>query len=519
MENSPMVYQSRCLGIHVSPIGEIRLRLCFFWVLLLLCIGCNSSKVSNEDGGHTATDTVADTEDETASTLQADTATDTGADTEDGTASTCETDTATDTDTDTEDGTAATWETDTIPDTHSVASTDSETDTISVSTGPFISVWQTDIDGASAENQIQLPLVETGVYDFVVRWGDGAVDTITEWNAPETTHTYNKPGEYVVEIYGAISGWRFLVENESGDNCVYDSLIFPHCGDSSKLLDIRQWGTFAFGSNTAQFYECRNLVVTAEDAPDLSATTSLEEAFFGGNELTFNHAGLRLWDTSSITSMRNMFKNTMEFNGDVSTWDTSRVTDMHGVFNTAISFNRDIGAWDTSKVIDMNGMFENAWVFNQNIGNWDTSKVTDMERMFSWAAEFNQDICNWNTASVTSMSDMFREATKFNQDISRWDVSAVVNMDDMFRDATSFDRNLGTWQITSLTGMKYMFSGIRLSTANYDALLIGWASQTVQMNCEFGAGDATYSAAAADARRILTEEYLWEICDGGMAVK
>jgi len=39
---------------------------------------------------------------------------------------------------------------------------------------PFISRWNTNITstGSTANNQIKLPLISTGVYKFTVDWGD-----------------------------------------------------------------------------------------------------------------------------------------------------------------------------------------------------------------------------------------------------------------------------------------------------------------------------------------------------------
>ena len=35
-----------------------------------------------------------------------------------------------------------------------------------------------------------------------------------------------------------------------------------------------------------------------------------------------------------------------------------------------------------------------------------------------------------------------------------------------------------------------MFTGVKLSTPNYDALLIGWDSQILQSNVTFGGGNS-----------------------------
>ena len=84
---------------------------------------------------------------------------------------------------------------------------------------------------------------------------------------------------------------------------------------------------------------------------------------------------------------------------------------------------------------------------------------------------------------------MFGRATAFNQDLSEWDVSKVTDMDDMF-------------------------SGVTLSIANYDALLIGWSAlPTLQRDVEFGGGYSKYCNESA--RNILVNTYNWGITDGG----
>ena len=382
------------------------------------------------------------------------------------------------------------------------SSTETHTDATAVDTeisttpapGTFVTLWKTDEAGVSEDNQIQLPLVDTGNYNFTVRWGDGTEDTISRWDAQEALHTYDAAGEYLVEISGAISGWRFVDEQNTTRSCTQNSDGIIGCADSSKLMSVIQWGDFSFGNNTAHFYGCTNLTVIAKDAPDLSATTSLEESFAHCYALFANDTGLRLWDTTNIKSMRGLFSDATMFNGDISRWNTRNVNDMSSVFSGAKSFNQSISQWRTSNVSSMSGMFDGAAEFNQNIGRWDTSMVTDMYEMF----------CG---------------ATSFNQDISEWNVSQVVDMADMFSYATSFDQNLGSWQMSNVDDVEGMFSGTHMSTANYDALLIGWASQNLQSHCEFQAGDATYSADAADARETLSREYNWEIFDGGMVIE
>ena len=86
-------------------------------------------------------------------------------------------------------------------------------------------------------------------------------------------------------------------------------------------------------------------------------------------EATYGH--ISTWDTSCVTNMFELFKDSTEFNDDISNWDTSGVTNMQAMFQNAISFNQDIGNWDVSSVTNMYVMFYLASSFNQPIGDWD----------------------------------------------------------------------------------------------------------------------------------------------------
>ncbi len=88
----------------------------------------------------------------------------------------------------------------------------------------------------------------------------------------------------------------------------------------------------------------------------------------------------------------------------------------------------------------------------------------------------------------------------------------------MFYNATAFDQNLGSWNVTSATLMSGMFNGVTLSTDNYDALLIGWAAQSVQDSVTFDGGNSNYSCGTAEtARATLTNSpNEWTITDGGL---
>lgn len=64
------------------------------------------------------------------------------------------------------------------------------------SSAPFVSTWDTRIvtPTSSAANQIRLPLVDGGDYNFTVSWGDGTTSQVTSPTDSDRGHTFAAPG-------------------------------------------------------------------------------------------------------------------------------------------------------------------------------------------------------------------------------------------------------------------------------------------------------------------------------------
>ncbi len=202
---------------------------------------------------------------------------------------------------------------------------------------------------------------------------------------------------------------------------------------------------------------------------------------------------------------------------DISAWGPLQLGNDGGYFWGAANLNISAtDAPDLGSTSNLSNLFLNATTLNADLSGWDLSGVTNLTGAFRGATSFNGDVSSWDVGAVTNMTGMFREATVFNGDISGWDVSAVTNMSSMFRDADAFDRDLAGWDITSVGDMASMFLGAGVSRANYDALLIGWAEQDVQLNVEFDAGASKYTEGPASAaHEVLTDDFVWTITDGG----
>jgi len=217
----------------------------------------------------------------------------------------------------------------------------------------FITIWKTDNDGTSGDDQITIPA--TG--EFTYTWVDtnNPASTGSGNGNDGTTITFPRAGTYEVRI-APIGSTPF-------NDIFFGAFV---AGDKLKLLEIKNWGAihwseFAFGG-------CANLTVTATDIPDLTGVTDLSFAFSysGIDEIpNFND-----WDVSNVTNMGNLFEQATNFNQSLDRWDVSNVTDMTFMFDGATSFNQPLDSWDVRKLEHFSYMFRDASSFNQSLGAW-----------------------------------------------------------------------------------------------------------------------------------------------------
>ena len=388
----------------------------------------------------------------------------------------------------------------------------------------FVTTWQT----TTANESITIPTFTGETYNYTVDWGDGTTAT---GETGDATHSYTTAGNHTVSITG-----------------VFPRIYFNNTGDKDKIISIDQWGDQEWTSMNSAFKGCSELIGQASDIPNLSIVKDLSSMFF---KATIFNQNIDNWDVSAVENMRFMFYEASAYNNDNQplNWGakTSKVENMAGMFKLT-PFNQDISDWDvsavkimnsmfhnapafnnnnqplnwgnkTGQVIDMGLMFFNAAEFNQDISSWNVSEVTDMHHMFYSAVKFNQNIGGWVTDNVTKMHAMFEGASDFNQNIAAWNTEKVTNMYSMFNGATKFDQNLTNWNVEGLintgvfSGAQYMFRNVKLSTTNYDALLISWSAQTLNTGVNFSGGLSQYCTAEAE-RAILDNKWA-TITDAG----
>ena len=356
---------------------------------------------------------------------------------------------------------------------------------------PFITTWE--VQDGDLEITIPANLNNGMVFDYTIDFGDGTLVSNVDGRI---SHTYSQPGIYTVEISGrfpAINTW---------------SLGY----DADKLKTVEQWGDIGWKTMQYAFAFCRNLIINAIDAPDLSQVTNMSGMFWkaetinqpiehwdvsnvidmgamfwgahsfnqplnnwnvsnvtnmrsmfarddvsqNSQNLVFNQP-LDNWDVSSVTSMEKMFYGASSFNQPINSWNVSNVTTMESMFARAASFNQPIGSWNVSNVTNMEKMFQSASDFNQSLNNWNVSNVTNMKYLFSWTNSFNSSINSWDISGLTSTLGMFRNTVAFNQPLDNWNLSNVTTMESMFEEALAFNQPIDSWDVSGVTSMNYLF--------------------------------------------------------------
>ncbi len=389
---------------------------------------------------------------------------------------------------------------------------------------PFIFTVNTANSGVSTSTQFKLPLISSGTYDFTINWGDGNSDTITSYNQSEITHTYSTSGTYSPEIEGQLLGWAF-----------------NNGGDKLKITQISKWGNWQSNgavnvlTQSACFFGCVNLDITATDNPDFSQATSVWACFNGCTSLSSN-SNYNNWDMSTITEFRTCWKNS-NFNNDINNWDVSNGTTFHEMFSGNSSFNSSCAGWDINGTIE--AMFLNASAFtgiglntwnvdgatgnfndtfegtamNSDISGWDPSGITGGWRHVFKDTSFNQDISGWTSISVGGGQGAFEGNTSFNQNLPNWTIRN--NCSRMFYGCTAYTgQGLSTWTIdSSVNSMANMLDNTNISSATFDAILIAWAAQGsgLPTGITLGALGLTRTSASDAAYTTLTTTYSWTI--------
>ncbi len=315
---------------------------------------------------------------------------------------------------------------------------------------------------SGVEKTITIDRISKNADPVTVDWGDGQTEQLTYNGNGAVSHTYNSGDVGTAENPIA----SFGKEDDTGR---ITGIYYNLTGFDVDLLSIEQWGTALF--TTYSFLGCRSLQLNATDKPDLSNCTSLSNMFNACTAFTGNES-MKDWDTSNITNLSSMFRDSPNFNVSALNWDVSNVTAFTIMFynsggaTTSGSFNGRLDNWDFSSSNSLSNFMHGQRSFNNDsINSWNVSTITSFSTTLASCSSFNQDLNNWNVSSATTLANLFYGATVMNGNISNWDTGNVTNMSGTFRLSgfntsnagfnTNADENY--WNTSNVTNMSLCF--------------------------------------------------------------
>ncbi len=230
---------------------------------------------------------------------------------------------------------------------------------------------------------------------------------------------------------------------------------------NNDVLTIASVGKTYLSTGNNLFNGWSNLLAVDFNNVDTTLVTTMAQMF---RETNIKNLNLSIFNTSNVTSMRSMFYDCTNLdNLNLSGFDTSNVTDISYMFYNCVKLRTmNLNMFNTAKVTAVTHMFENCSNLDSlDLHNFNTEKVTNMSFMFNECNNLTSlDISNFNTAKVTTMQSMFRKCSKLVVlDISSFDTGKVATMHYMFRDNTSLVTIYASdlWTTSAVTGANYMF--------------------------------------------------------------
>lgn len=266
---------------------------------------------------------------------------------------------------------------------------------------PFIINVKTNNSGSTNNNQYKLTInKETNIlgqriysYDYFVLTSDGQFfSNVTD----DLIITFETTGVYELKIYGVFPAIR-QYENE----------------DSSKIIDIIQWGDNNWKDMRDAFLGCNNLIGTFTDFPDLS----------------------------NVFSVAGAFKDCSLFNGDVKNWNVSNIQNFFAMFQNAVSFNQLL--------------------------NWNLQAGTNFSRFLKGCSSFNQEVSQLLLLNNALAFDFMDGNSSFNKSLADFNISNISNLSNSFNNIPfslqNSDETWVGWGSRALPNLK----NIGMSLANY----------------------------------------------------
>lgn len=303
---------------------------------------------------------------------------------------------------------------------------------------------------------------------------------IADWDTSKVTDMY----------------WMFLwcnsltnldVSRWNTSNVTDTNRMFEDCFLLSNI-DVSRWNTSKMNNVSGMFNGCRSLTSLDLSGWDTSSISKVWDSNNSGTGLFKNCENLaylklpKNFITSKVTNISDMFNGCKKLTSlDFSGWDTSNITEMNNLFKNSGIKIIDISNWDLSSLkvstdkwqIGFKDMFKDSQCETIKLPNMNFGKDVkyDFSGLSYLKSFYAPELVNTNITDVNNM--FFKDKELKYVDMHDWDVSSVTNMDSMFSNCSSLTSlDLSNWDVSSVTsivGMFYRCSELKTLIAGHES--------------------------------------------------
>ena len=211
------------------------------------------------------------------------------------------------------------------------------------------------------------------------------------------------------------------------------------------------------------FYVIDGVGYISPEFDDVQIYSNSDSSFMIYNLASLESVDLGNFDTSKVTSMREMFSMLPKLRSiDLSKFNTSNTTDISGMFFRCGSLESlDLSMFDTSKVTTFESLvYECSSLKELDLSMLDTSKVTNMKYMVIRCTSLEKlNMRGINTSHVTTFDRFASGCTSLKEvDMTGIDTSACKNMQRMFDACSSLDTlDLSSFETSKVIDFSGMF--------------------------------------------------------------
>ena len=156
--------------------------------------------------------------------------------------------------------------------------------------------------------------------------------------------------------------------------------------------ELTNWDTSRVITMEKMFHRAPNYKGRGLNYWDTSKVTT----FYGMFWFTLFDGEISNWDVSSLTNVKHMFRGCNRYGAsiDVSKWNTINLESVESFVGFG-GINPDMSGWDTSKVTTIKDLAYKNNYFKPELGQWDTSRITNTQNAFAYAKGFVSDLSGY----------------------------------------------------------------------------------------------------------------------------